>query len=190
TPRRGRRGRPPAPPPSARPARPSPVATAAPACGGSDGGTAPPRAGRAAPPARGAGRAGDGRAGRAAPSPPPPAPPLLAQRPPAARAQGEDAVAVADLLGQPFRRGLDVAGVDDLAVAAGGDRPGERLRADVRDGLLARGVHVGQEQDVGLVEGAAELVPQELRPRVAVGLEEDERAAVARPRPQRLERRA
>ena len=60
-------------------------------------------------------------------------------------------------------------------------------RGDALDGLLARGVDVGHEQHVGLVEGAAELVPERLRARVAVGLEEHHRPPRARPRAQGLE---
>ena len=76
-----------------------------------------------------------------------------------------------------------------LPVAALGDGPRERLRRDPGDRLLGGGVDVGQQEHVGLVEGLAEVVPQRLRAREAVRLEEHHRAPRARAAAQRLERR-
>src|SRR5689334_7097178 len=56
------------------------------------------------------------------------------------------------------------------------DRAGERFAGDSRDGRLAGCVDIGQDKDVGLVEGAAEFVPQMLGARVAVRLEKDQQA--------------
>ncbi len=46
------------------------------------------------------------------------------------------------------------------------------------DGLLARRVDVGDDEDVGLVECAGELVEKQLGARVAVGLKGDDDAAI------------
>ena len=66
-------------------------------------------------------------------------------------------------------------------------RPRQRLRRDAGDRLLGGGVDVGQQEHVGLVEGLAEVVPEGLRARVAVRLEEHHRAPLARAAAQRLE---
>ena len=47
---------------------------------------------------------------------------------------------------------------------------------DAGNGLLARGIDVREHQHVGLIEGAAEIVPKVLRARVAVRLEEHQQA--------------
>ena len=75
---------------------------------------------------------------------------------------------------------LQVARVDDLAVAALGDRaapapPSRRPGSAPRPRRRRR----PRSSDVGLVEGAAELVPERLRARVAVRLEEHHRAPAA-----------
>src|SRR5262245_29475880 len=56
------------------------------------------------------------------------------------------------------------------------DRAGERFAGDSRYWRLAGCVDIGQDQDVGLVEGATEFVPEMLGARIAVRLEEDQQA--------------
>ena len=63
-------------------------------------------------------------------------------------------------------------------VAVLADRLGELLRRDARDRLLAGGVDVGDEHDVGLVERARELVEEIARAGVAMRLEGDDDAPV------------
>src|ERR1700686_2904260 len=53
---------------------------------------------------------------------------------------------------------------------------GESLAGNTRNRRLTGGVDVGQHQDVGLVKGAAEVVPKVLRAGVAMRLEKDEQA--------------
>ena len=52
---------------------------------------------------------------------------------------------------------LLVAHVGHRVVTVSADRVGERFAGRALDGLLARGIHVGDDEDVGLVEGAREL---------------------------------
>src|SRR2546422_545902 len=170
-------------------ASPTPAARGARGGGGWVGGTALlPRA-RAAPWARCASPAGAGRRDGGARSSLPPAQQLFPEGPYAAGPEREHDVAVAHLGHELLERGLEVSRVEHLSMAARGDGPRQRLGADLGDRLLAGRVHVGQEEEVGVVEGAAELVPERLRARVAVRLEEHDRAPAARARPQRLERR-
>ena len=73
---------------------------------------------------------------------------------------------------------LLVLHVAHRVVAVRVDRVGERLARRARDGRLAGRVDVGDDEHVGLVEGARELLEERLRARVAVRLEGDDDAAV------------
>src|SRR5687768_9234716 len=90
---------------------------------------------------------------------------VVARRPDAARAEGQHHVALAYLLDEAGRGRLEVARVEGPAVAPPGDGLGQRLRGDPGDRLLAGRIDVGEDQDIGLVEAAAELVPEVLRAR-------------------------
>ena len=46
-------------------------------------------------------------------------------------------------------------------------------------GCFARGINLGDHKNIGLIERAAEIVPEILRPRVAMRLKEHEQALVA-----------
>ena len=59
-----------------------------------------------------------------------------------------------------------------LAAARAFDGVHDGLARDARDGHLAGGEHVGDEQDVRLVEGVRPLLLERLRARVAVRLED------------------
>ena len=68
--------------------------------------------------------------------------------------------------------------IHDVLVPRGADGLRQRLARDALDGLLARGIDVRQHQNVGLIERAAEILPEMLRARVAVRLEEHQQALV------------
>ena len=70
------------------------------------------------------------------------------------------------------------AGEDDVLVSGRADGFGQPFAGDALDRLLARGVDIGDHQNVRLIEGAAEIVPEMLRARVAVRLKEHEQALV------------
>src|SRR5262249_46669891 len=127
---------------------------------------------------------------RAGPRSRPPLEQLVPRMPDAARAQGQHHVAFLDLEGELLPGGRQVAGVGPLPVPAFADGPRQGLRRHARQRLLAGGVDVGEQQDVRLMEGAAEVVPQMLRARIAVGLEQDQGAPGSGPGAQRLEGRA
>ena len=77
-----------------------------------------------------------------------------------AGAQGEDEVARLQALLE-LREELG-AGVDvgDVGVPVGAHRLGERLAADAGNRLFPRGVDAGEEEHVGVVEGADEVFQQ------------------------------
>src|SRR5580692_360862 len=89
-------------------------------------------------------------------------------------ADGHDGVAGAGFAQQKFDAGLHRAEIVDVLVAGFADGVGERFTGDAGDGRFARGVDIQQHQNVGLIESAAEVVPEMLGARKAVGLEEDQ----------------
>src|SRR5580698_13680 len=91
-----------------------------------------------------------------------------------ARAYGQDCVARPSLFEQVFDALLHGREVKDVFVAGLANRISERFTGNAGDGLLTGGVNVGEDHDVGLIEGAAEVIPERLRPGVAVRLKESE----------------
>ncbi len=96
-----------------------------------------------------------------------------------ARADGQDGIARASFAQQIVDALLQGAAIDDILVAGGANGVGQRRGGDAADGRFAGGVDVGQDQHVGLIEGAAEIVPKVLRARVAMRLKEHQQAVVA-----------
>src|ERR1700742_12691 len=92
-----------------------------------------------------------------------------------ARTNGQDCVARPRFFEQLFDALLHGREVENVFMAGIANRLGERLACYARDGLLAGGVNVGQDEDVGLVEGTAEIVPERLRPRITMRLKENQR---------------
>src|ERR1700722_6451339 len=93
-----------------------------------------------------------------------------------ARAYGQDSVARPRFFEQVFDSLLHGREVKDVFVAGFANRFGEGFAGDAGDGLLAGGINVGENNDVGLIEGAAEVVPERLRARVAVRLKQNQGA--------------
>src|SRR6516162_9915540 len=63
----------------------------------------------------------------------------------------------------------------DIFVAGFTDGGGQRFAADSRNGGLAGRVDVGQDEHIGLIKGQTEVVPQMLRARVTMRLEEHQK---------------
>src|SRR6266481_6486695 len=93
-----------------------------------------------------------------------------------AGADGQDGVEGACFAQQVLDAFLHGAGVEDILVPGFANRGGQSFAGDAGNGRLACRVNVGEHQHVGLVEGAAEFVPEMLRARVAMGLEEHQQA--------------
>src|SRR6266566_2719244 len=70
------------------------------------------------------------------------------------------------------------AQIEHLPVPVGRDAVGQVAGVHAGNRRLARGVDVHDDEDVGLVERGQEIVPQVLRPRVAVWLEHRDHAPV------------
>ena len=64
----------------------------------------------------------------------------------------------------------------DVFVAGFANGAGQSPAGHARDGGFAGRVDIGQHENVGLIEGAAEFVPQMLRARVAMRLKEHQQA--------------
>src|ERR1700687_79209 len=87
-------------------------------------------------------------------------------------ANGQDGVERTRFAQQILDAFLHGAKVRDIFVPGFANGVSQRFAGDAGDGRLAGGVDVREHQHVGLVEGAAEFVPEMLRARVAVRLEE------------------
>src|SRR5205814_9422395 len=99
---------------------------------------------------------------------------LIAQLLDVARAHQQHEVVGPDDVLERFLRGLEVTHVKAI-----GDLVREVGRAHTGCVLLARAVHVEDIDAVRAFEGAREVVHQRAQPGVAVGLENDDQAAVA-----------
>src|SRR5437899_9317011 len=93
-----------------------------------------------------------------------------------AGADGKDGVARTRLLQQVLDACLHGAKIVDIFVAGLANGAGQRLARYARDWSFAGRIDVRQHEDVGLIEGAAEFVPQMLRAGVTMRLEEDQQA--------------
>src|SRR5277367_2499908 len=91
-------------------------------------------------------------------------------------ADGHNRVAGASFAQQKFDSVLHRPEIVDVFVSGFADGRGQRLTGDAGDWRFARGIDVEQHEHVGLIEGAAELVPEMLRARKAVRLKENEQA--------------
>src|SRR5215470_8348985 len=80
-----------------------------------------------------------------------------------ARADGHDGVARACLPQKKLDALLHGAKIVDVLVTRVANGMGERFAAHARDGRLAGGIDIGQHENIGLIEGAAELAPKMLR---------------------------
>src|SRR5580704_4250480 len=70
-----------------------------------------------------------------------------------ARAYGQDCVARPRFFKQVFDALLHGREIEDVFVAGLANRFGERFARNARDGLLACGVNVSQDEDIRLIEG-------------------------------------
>jgi hypothetical protein len=86
-------------------------------------------------------------------------------------ADGHNGVASASFAQEKLDAVLHGAEIVDVFVAGFADRVGEGFAGDAGDGRFAGGVNVQEHQNVGLIEGAAEVFPEMLGARKAVGLE-------------------
>ena len=84
---------------------------------------------------------------------------------------GEDGIAGARFAQQMFDAFVHRLNVEDVLMAGFANGVSEGLAGHAGDGLLAGGVDVGQDEDVGLIEGTAEIVPEMLGARIAMRLE-------------------
>src|SRR5215467_4331956 len=89
----------------------------------------------------------------------------------AACADSQNRVAGARLLEQELDAFLKQMGVVDVLVAGIANGVGKGFTGHAGDGRFAGGIDIGQHEDVGLIESAAEFVPEVLRAREAVRLE-------------------
>src|SRR4029077_1555060 len=87
-----------------------------------------------------------------------------------AGADGQDSVEGMRFAQQVLDAFLHRAEVEDIFVPGFANRGGQSFAGDARNRRLAGGINVGEHQHIGLVEGAAEFVPQMLRARVTVRL--------------------
>src|SRR6266849_7568039 len=93
-----------------------------------------------------------------------------------AGADGQDSVEGMRFAQQVLDAFLHGAEVEDVFVASFANGRGQSFAGDAGDGRLAGGVNVCEHQNVGLIEGAAEFVPEMLRARVAMRLKEHQQA--------------
>src|SRR5256885_13529203 len=75
---------------------------------------------------------------------------------------GEDGVRGLRFLQQKFNSSLHGAEVVDVFVAGFANGGGEGFAGDARDGIFAGGINVGQDENIGLIEGFGEIVPEML----------------------------
>src|SRR5205814_1077602 len=95
----------------------------------------------------------------------------------AARPEGEDQVAGPGQLRQAGQHVGPLGEVDDPLAGPGlADRLEDQPARDTGLGRLPGGVDVGQDDDVGVTEGVAEVAPEPRRAAVAVGLEDGDDA--------------
>src|SRR5882724_7746413 len=88
---------------------------------------------------------------------------------------GEDGVGGLCFLQQKFNSSLHGAEIVDVFVAGFANGGGEGFARDARDGIFAGGINIGQDEDVRLVEGFREIVPEMLCAREAMRLKENEK---------------
>src|SRR6267142_722440 len=91
-------------------------------------------------------------------------------------ADGQDGVQGASLVQQELDAFLHGPKIENVFMAGFANGVGQSLAGYARDWRLAGGVNIGDNQNVGLVESAREFVPEMLRARVAVRLEEHQKA--------------
>ena len=89
---------------------------------------------------------------------------------------GENGVAGLGVFQKKFNGVLHGADVVNVFVAGFANGGGKSFAGDAGDGRFAGGVDVGEDEDVGLIEGAAEFVPKMLGAGKAMRLEEDQQA--------------
>src|SRR6266481_479983 len=93
-----------------------------------------------------------------------------------ASADGEDGVPRTRLLQQVLDAFLHRTKIVDVLVAGIANGGRKSFAGHAGDGRFAGGVDVQQRKDVGLIEGAAEIVPKMLGARVAMGLKEHQQS--------------
>src|ERR1700739_472733 len=89
-------------------------------------------------------------------------------------ADGEDGVAGSGALQQKFDGVVHGTNVMDVLVSGFTDSGDKGFAGDAGDRRFTGRIDVGEDQQVGLIEGTAELVPEMLRTRVAMGLEKNQ----------------
>src|SRR5579872_1013780 len=95
-----------------------------------------------------------------------------------ARSDGEHGISGPGFTKQPLDALLERAAIDYVLVACGTNRFRQRRGRDATNRLFTRGIDIRHDQEVGLIEGAAEVVPEVLRARKAVRLKKHQQAVV------------
>jgi hypothetical protein len=93
-----------------------------------------------------------------------------------AGADGEDSVTGFGVLEQKFDGVSHGAPVVNVLVAGLANGGGEGFAGYAGDGQFAGGVDVGEDEDVGLIEGGTEVFPEVLGTGIAMWLEEDQQS--------------
>src|ERR1700757_815243 len=91
-------------------------------------------------------------------------------------ADGEDGVAGPGALQQEFDGALHGTNVMDVLVSGLANSGNKGFAGDAGDRRFAGRIDVGEHEQVGLIEGAAELIPEMLRARIAMRLEKNQQA--------------
>src|SRR4029077_17584878 len=77
---------------------------------------------------------------------------------------------------QEFNAVLHGMEIMDIFVAGFADGGSQGLAVYAGDGLLAGGINIGEDEDIGEIKRHSEFVPEMLGARVTVRLEEDQHA--------------
>src|SRR5216683_5146072 len=93
-----------------------------------------------------------------------------------ARADSKDGVPKTRLFQQILDAFLHRMKIVDVFMTSLANSARKRFARHARDGRFTGGIDVGERKNVGLIEGAAEIVPEVLRAGVAMRLEEHEQA--------------
>src|SRR6266404_1125132 len=88
----------------------------------------------------------------------------------------EDGVAGPGVLQQKFDGFLHGTNVMDVFVSGLANSGNKGFAGDARDRRFAGRIDVREDEQVGLIEGAAELIPEMLRARIAMRLEKNQQA--------------
>src|ERR1700722_10422426 len=95
-----------------------------------------------------------------------------------ARSNREHGIPAPDFTKQPLDALLERAAIDYVLMAGGANSVRQCRRGDAPNRLFTRGINIRHDQQVGLIERAAEVVPEVLRPRKAMRLKKDQQALV------------